>query len=173
LATRPEQGLSSSCDVSTSLGGIVDSRQNPDDARRADYIEQYKSYLQDLGNIGARHESSRQFYLSVVSALFVFLSMAGKDGVLKVVEGPVRILVGLVGIILCVAWIMHMQSFGAIYKAKFDVLREMENQSNLFHVFDEEWKYLKRDSRFMLLTLIDSVIPVLFAALFVALLYFK
>jgi hypothetical protein len=151
----------------------MNSPQNPDDGRRADYLEQYKSYLQDLGNIGDRHQNCRQFYLSVVSALFVFLSMAGKDGVLKVVEGPVRTLVGVVGIVLCIVWIMHMQSFGAIYKAKFDVLREMENQCNLFHVFDEEWKHLKRDSRFMLLTLIDSVIPVLFAALFVALLHFK
>ena len=142
------------------------------DALHTDYLEQYKSYLQDVGNIGSRHENSRRFYLSVVSALFVFLSMAGKDGPLKVVEGPVRTLVGLVGIILCVVWVMHMQSFGAIYRAKFDVLRAMETQCNLFHVFDEEWKYLKDNPRFKLLTLIDSAIPVLFALLFIALLYF-
>jgi hypothetical protein len=158
--------------MSISLGGMMESRQNIDDVHRSEYIEQYKSYLQDLGNIGARHENSRRFYPSVVSALFVFLSLAGKDGILKVVEGPVRTLVALLGITLCVVWVMHMQSFGAIYKAKFDVLREMENQYNLFHVFDEEWKHLKGDPRFMLLTLIDSAVPVLFAVLFIALLYF-
>src|SRR5712692_4379653 len=99
--------------------------------RNKDYIEQYKSYLQDVGNIGTRHENSRRFFLSVVSALFVFLSMAGKDGPLKVVEGPVKTLVGIVGIILCVVWVMHMQSFGAIYRAKFDVLRAIEKECKL------------------------------------------
>jgi energy-coupling factor transporter transmembrane protein EcfT len=158
--------------ASFSLREVMDNRQNNNDTSRAEYIEQYKSYLQDVGNIGARHENSRRFYLSVVSALFVFLSMAGKDGPLKFVEGPLRILVGMVGIILCVAWVMHMQSFGAIYRAKFDVLREMETQCNLFHLIDEEWKYLQKNPRYKLLTLIDTAIPALFAALFIALLCF-
>jgi hypothetical protein len=39
-------------------------------------IEQYKAYLADVGNIGTRHENTRRFYLSIVSALFVFLSLA-------------------------------------------------------------------------------------------------
>ena len=138
-----------------------------------DHIEQYKSYLQDVGNIGTRHENSRRFYLSVVSALFVFLSMAGQDGPFHVVQGTVLVLVGLVGIILCMAWVMHMQSFAAIYRAKFDVLRAMEEKHNLFHVFDEEWKRLKTDPRYRLLTFIDSVTPVIFAALFIAVILLK
>ena len=147
-------------------------RQNGDPPQTA-YLEQYTSYLEDVGNIGVRHENSRRFYLSVVSALFVFLSMAGSDGPLTAVHGPVRMLVGSVGIMLCAVWVMHMQSFGAIYRAKFDVLRAIEKERNLFPVFDEEWKHLQANPRFKLLTLIDSLVPVLFAAMFVALLYFK
>jgi hypothetical protein len=150
----------------------MNTRQN-DGTPQTEYIEQYKSYLQDVGNIGARHENTRRFYLAVVSALFVFLSMAGKDGLLKAVEGPVRTLVGMLGIILCVAWVMHMQSFAAIYNAKFGVLRAIEKERNLFPVFDEEWKHLHADPRYRLLTLIDSAVPLLFAALFIALLYLK
>jgi len=138
-----------------------------------DYIEQYKCYLQDVGNIGVRHDNSRRFYLSVVSALFVFLSMAGPDGIFQYIQGAVLVLVGILGIILCVVWGIHMQSFSAIYRAKFDVLRAIENEHNLFHVFDEEWKYLKANPRYKLLTLIDSAPPVLFAFLFIALLYLK
>jgi hypothetical protein len=48
----------------------------------------------------------------------------------------------------------------------------METWCNLLHVFDEEWKHLKNNPRFKLLTLIDSAIPVLFAAPFIALLHF-
>jgi hypothetical protein len=153
-------------------GGVMDTSPKNDATPCPECVEQYKSYLQDVGNIGTRHENSRRFYLSVVSAFFVFLSMAGKEGVLQVVQGPVRILVGMVGILLCVAWIMHMQSFGAIYRAKFNVLRAMETKCHLFPVFAEEWGYLKDNPRFKFLTLMDSAIPVLFAALFLALLYF-
>ena len=138
-----------------------------------DHIEQYKAYLQDVGNIGVRHENSRKFYLSVVSALFVFVSMAGEGGLFGNVRGHVLTLAGAVGILLCIVWVMHMQSFGAIYRAKFDVLRAIENKHSLFHIFDEEWKFLNANPRFKLLTFIDSVTPVLFLLVFVALLYLK
>ena len=134
-------------------------------------IEQYTAYMQDLGNIGVRHENSRNFYLSVVSALFVFLAMAGKQGFLASLAGPVRILVGLFGLVLCAVWVMHMRSFGAIYRAKFDVLSEMERLQGLFPISDQEWKYKSADPRYQLLTLIDSLIPLLFAILFVVLLF--
>jgi len=138
-----------------------------------DYIEQYKSYLQDVGNIGVRHENSRRFYLSVVSALFVFLSMAGDKGPFQLVQGKVLTLVAAVGIILCVVWGVHMQAFGALYKAKFDVLRMIETKPGFFPIFDEEWKHLKANRRYRFLTLIDTVTPVVFAAVFITVLYLK
>ncbi|MCK4842440.1 MAG: hypothetical protein KAT04_11270 [Methylococcales bacterium] len=138
-----------------------------------DHIEQYKAYLQDVGNIGVRHENSRKFYLSVVSALFVFISMAGEKGIFANVQGHVLTLAGLVGILLCIVWVMHMQAFGAIYRAKFDVLRKIESKHSLFHIFDEEWKFLKANPRFKLLTFIDSVTPILFLIVFITLMYLK
>jgi hypothetical protein len=142
-----------------------DSRTNP--------IEQYRAYLQDVGNIGVRHENSRKFYLSVVSALFVFVALAGKEGLLVNVRGHVLTLSAIVGMLLCIVWVMHMESFRAIYRAKFDVLRAIEGKHNLSHIFDEERRFLKGNPRYKLLTVIDSVIPILFLLIFVALLYFK
>lgn len=143
----------------------ADSRTNPN--------EQYRAYLQDLGNIGVRHENSRKFYLSVVSALFVFVALAGKEGLLVNVRGHVLTLSAIVGMLLCIIWVIHMQSFGAIYRAKFDVLRTIEDEYNLFHIFDKEREFLEANPRFKLLTVIDLVIPILFLFIFVALLYFK
>jgi hypothetical protein len=136
-------------------------------------FEQYKTYFQDLGNIGLRHENTRRFYLSVLSVLFVFLSMAGENGPLVSVKSDVQILVGIVGVILCSAWFVHMRSFGSIFLAKFKVLREIEKQLGLFHVFDREYKHLKSFSWYNKTTVIDSVTPGLFVALFIATMYFK
>ena len=38
-------------------------------------IEQYKAYIQDLGNIGTRYTTSNAFYLSVITALLGILSL--------------------------------------------------------------------------------------------------
>jgi len=111
--------------------------------------------------------------VTVVSAFFAFLALSGENGPLKSVEGPVQMVVGLVGIALSLVWVVHMVSFRAIYRAKFDVLRIMERRQGLFHTFDEEWKILTADRRYRYLTLIDSAFPVFFAALFVALLLLK
>lgn len=139
-------------------------------------IEQYKAYLQDVGNIGVRHENSRRFYLAVPSALFALLALAGKDGVWKV-AGPVQHVVAVVGIVLCVAWYFHMQAFQAIYLAKFNTLRTMERQFNLFHIFETEWegtgkwRGLKDDPRYKIMRYIDRIVPIVFLGLFVSLFF--
>ena len=40
-------------------------------------LEQYKSYMADLQQIGGRLETNRSFMLSILTLLFVFLSLAG------------------------------------------------------------------------------------------------
>lgn len=134
-------------------------------------LDLYKTYLEDVARIGARHEAARKFYLSVVSALFVFLSLTGEKGPLKVADHRVEILVGILGIILGAAWFAHMQSFGAIYKAKFDVLRDMEKDRGLYPCFTKEWDLLKPNRRYHFLTQIDSLMPVLFTILFLVLIF--
>src|SRR5688500_11580516 len=76
------------------------------------------SYLQDLGRIGGSHETSRQFYVSVISALFVFLSMTGSTGALVTIGERVQQLVGAFGVVVCVLWFLHMRSFARLYDAK-------------------------------------------------------
>ena len=38
-----------------------------------DRVEQYKAYIADLGNIGTRHSQTNTLYMSIISALLVFL----------------------------------------------------------------------------------------------------
>lgn len=154
--------------VAISLQSYKETKMNASGA-----IEQYKSYLADVGNIGVRHENTRRFYLSVISALFVFLSMTGDKEAIFALRSEVQNIVGGIGIALCIVWVMHMQSFGAIYKAKFDTLRELEKRMELFNLFDYEWKCLASDHRYRFLTFIDSVAPFLFTVPFVLLLAFK
>jgi hypothetical protein len=102
-------------------------------------LELYKAGLEDLGRIGARHETLRTFYLSVVSALFVLLSAAGPTGALLHMLPAVQLLVGGVGVLISVSWFRHMGSFGALFKAKLDALEMAEKLLPFQPVATERW----------------------------------
>lgn len=148
----------------------------------ADDIELYTAYLTDLGRIGERHENSRKFYISVMSALFVFLSLAGKDAVFVNVQDKVLGIVAVAGFLICLAWFEHMRSFGKLYFAKLSTLRKLEEnlrEQRPLNPFTIETELLtnpdsKRTKfRYTPLTLVDRVIPAASALLFLSLLYFK
>lgn len=128
------------------------------------------AHLEDLGRIGSRHETVRAFYVSVITALFTFLAMTGKDGVLQDMRGRIQALVGGVGILICTAWFFHMWSFAQIYKAKLATLRDME-QKLPFQPFQAESSSLGVHP--IRITLLDRVVALVFVGLFVLLWLFK
>jgi hypothetical protein len=148
-----------------------------------DQIQLYRAYLEDLGRIGGRHENLRTFYVSVISALFVFLSMAGKDSIFANVQGGVLVVVGVVGILVCLAWFEHMRSFGKLYRAKLQTLRLLEDamtKNEPLKPFIIETGLLKspptpgdRTWRYRPITFVDIITPLASAVLFATLLLFK
>jgi hypothetical protein len=130
-------------------------------------IEQYKSYLQDLANIGSRHETARGFYLSVLSALLAFVALAGKDGPLDGIGSHLFVVVSLGAIAICGLWLVHTLSFAALYSAKMGRIKVMEEKLP-FRNFAEEFKALKEDWRFIPLTTVEGCVASIFIILFVA-----
>jgi hypothetical protein len=148
-------------------------------ADQSSRIAIYAAYVEDLGRIGSRHESARKYYVSVISALFVFLSMAGADGPFANVRGSVMIVVAFVGMIVCLAWFEHMRSFGMIYAAKFHTLRQLEGSGDE-GPFTVETRYMSSSPapavarwRYTPLTFVDGIVPVAGILLFIVLPFVK
>lgn len=163
--------------VRASINDVEGLNMAPDSAMtdKEVCLELYKAYLEDLGRIGGRHETLRQFYLSVISALFVFLALAGgTDALLGKVRGSVLIVVGLVGAMVCVSWLLHMWSFARLFKIKKKTLGELESAFQ-FSVtpFSRELQ-LDVDPKFRRprLTSVDRLMASIFIVLFVALMFF-
>ncbi len=138
-------------------------------------VDQLKAYMEDLGRIGGRQETARAFYLSVISALAVFLSLAGKDGVFLTIQTPVVVVVGLVGLVICGAWYTHMRSFGALFEAKLATMRKIENALPV-QPFTEELKLLEgkqHEGGYVRFTEVDMLAPCAFMALFIAFIVIK
>src|SRR5260221_5313750 len=83
------------------------------------YLQEYKAYLEDIGRIGERYECSKNFYVSLITALFTFLALAGKDKrVFKLDLGFIW-LVAFVGVGICSVWIAHTRSVSVLFRFKF------------------------------------------------------
>lgn len=133
----------------------------------SDEMEQYKAYLTDLGAIGARHESSRGFYITVLAAMLTFLGLAGPTGVMRKVADPFVIVICTAGIAICVLWFFHTRTLAAIYAAKFRRLEEMEEKLP-FKLFGSQYNQLKTNGRsYIPITTIECLVSVVFALLFV------
>lgn len=142
------------------------------DMPSTDMIEQYKVYLQDIGNIGTRHETARGFYISVLSALLTFLALAGKDGPLKEIDSSLVAVIGAGGIAICFLWLCHTLAFSAIYRAKFARVSAMEEHLP-FKNFEAEYKALRADPAYLPLTYIECFITFVFGCLFLAAIILK
>src|SRR5678815_5944179 len=113
-------------------------------------FEQYKVYIESLNQVRTQHSQTRAFYVSVVSALLVFLSFLGSENVKLNMSIPGQYAVSILGIILCFAWHVQLRSYRKIYRVKFSILREMEKQLP-FPLFEREWTELKKSNYGVLL----------------------
>lgn len=131
-------------------------------------LEQYKSYMVNLNEIGNQHSQTRAFYVSIISALLVFLSYTGSQKAFAIsITG--QFAVALLGTILCVAWYIHTLSYGKLFFAKFFILKEME-KGLPFQIFEKEWEKLE-DIKFKQFMKIESFVSLAVAIPFIILLY--
>ncbi len=135
-------------------------------------IEQYKAYMQDVANIGTRHETARGFYLSVLSALLAFVALAGTDGPLSGIGPRLFIVISLGAIAICILWFLNTLSFAALYGAKLSQLQKME-EGLPFKNFTDEYKTLKKDWRYTRLTTVECFVASTFIILFIVALALK
>lgn len=128
------------------------------------YLEQYKAYLNDLGNIGSRYATANGFYLSVISALIGLLAFMEKEDLLAPTNSQLLYIVSAFGVFLCFIWFATIKFFGLLFKAKFIILSRLEKHL-AYPCFDEEYLFLKRARAFWW-TRIERYIPLAIAMFF-------
>ncbi len=128
-------------------------------------VEQYKSYVADLGNIGSRYATSNGFYLSVVSALLALFTLKNLANLNKE-EIVVRGIALLFACVLCFVWSKTIRFYRAIFRAKFEVIRELEK--NLpYPCYSKEYELLSQADAGWL-TRNEVRVPLVLALFFIA-----
>jgi hypothetical protein len=110
-------------------------------------LDQYKSYIADVGNIGSRYATAQTFYLSVVSALIAVVSLTVKD--VSAFQKFTWLIISFVMFfiaLICFVWWRTLTFYGNLFAAKFTVLKAMEDEveGNLFKMFAREWQELEK-----------------------------
>jgi len=125
-------------------------------------IEQYKAKLSDLGNVGTRQSSAMVYYISIVSALFGLLAFKEKS--LFQIDAVILLMVCGVGFLICLLWLESLEFFRALFRAKLQVIEEIE-ESLPFQSFHKEFELLRK-SRSTSWVWIERFIPAVFALFF-------
>lgn len=97
-----------------------------DKERKAQVLEQYKSLVSDVGNVGTRYATANGFYLSVLTALLGVLAYVGAGKPIDDTSYPVILLVAVFAIVICSIWRATIVFYGKLFGAKFAVLRQLE-----------------------------------------------
>ncbi|HLW76235.1 MAG TPA: hypothetical protein VKS01_04600 [Bryobacteraceae bacterium] len=129
------------------------------------FLEQYKTYVGDLSSVGSRHSDASKFYVSLLSALTVVQGVAGSVSALQ--SKLLTFGISVAGILICVLWRFTADSYSKLYRAKLNVIRELE--IHLSHpCYKNEWDELQR-LRFKPISNFEKWIAILMALLFAVL----
>jgi hypothetical protein len=137
----------------------------------AEYLDQYKAYLSDLGSVGSRYATANGFYLSVVSALLGILALVEANKALASVQYPVILIVSIFEIAICLNWARAILYYRHLFGAKFSVLRAIEIHLPI-QCFAQEYAIIKTHKSYTL-TKHEAIVPLLLSGFFILLLLIK
>jgi len=161
--TKPQRGQVERYVPPTALNPV------PWDTLHQVCLEQYKGYIGDLGNVGARYATVQGFYVSVIVALISVLALAESNKILSQLQTNTLVVVCLFAVALCIVWALTIRFYRRLFRAKFRVLKALED--NLaYNCFDVEYKLLEPKP---FLLKIEGNIPVVLSFFFVALALIK
>ena len=132
----------------------------------ADLLEQYKLYVQSAENVSARRVASNRYLLTLNAALVALygLQSAGFG------QSYWTLLVPIIGIPVSLLWYSIIKSHADLNRVKFGIIHELEQRLPAA-LYRREWQLADegRGKSYRTVTTIERWIPILFAAIHVAL----
>jgi len=141
------------------------------DKYKSHLLEQYKLCLTMADKNSSRRATANNFFLSLNTALITVIGILSRLGASFVTFYPWWIVAASVaGILLCWIWIVTIRCYKELNEAKFKIINAIERKLPVA-AFEAEWKCLNPDnnSKYPQLTRVERWIPLIFAALYVAL----
>ena len=139
---------------------------------REDLLSIYRLHVEMADRVSQRREGANRLFVTLLSAMIVLMAAilrfgSGMEAV--PVEFVVVVLAATV-LSLAASWFIVIRSYRQLNTGKFDVLRKLEEELP-FAFYRMEWERLgegKDPGRYWKLTVVETFLPAIFAALSLA-----
>ncbi len=129
-------------------------------------LEQYKLYIEMMDRVTARRGNANQFYLSLLSALLGILTLFTDSQKNLIYPKTLFLLLSILGFILCISWLITIDSYKQLNSLKFKVIHEMEEELP-FPCYKREWDIERGKSlNYRRLSKLEKVIPILIGIIY-------
>jgi hypothetical protein len=157
---------------------------NPSDFTPELRFDQYKLMVESAEHNSKARERTHRFYTTVHTSLLTLLALVAGYGLLTSglgvsnstfpglkfldqAQGPIIVVVSILGLVLCIIWRMHLNAYRRLSTAKFKVINTIERDLP-YSTFQMEWDELQRNQHIELTTL-ERAVPVVVGILYVML----
>ncbi len=131
-------------------------------------LEIYKLHAELADRVSQRREGANRLYVSLLVGLALFLGISIRFGVGDIFASRILFQAsGIIGAVLSVSWYIVIRSYRQLNSGKFAALQELEDQI-AFPFFRREWELLdegKTARRYWKLTVVESMLPIIFFVL--------
>ncbi|MDP8228084.1 MAG: hypothetical protein P9M15_01375 [Candidatus Electryoneaceae bacterium] len=137
------------------------NREDYGSSYQADFLEQYKLYVEMADRISHRRSLANSFFIASNTLLIGIITVFKPSGNVH----PILLLaLGFFGIFLCFVWLVTINSYRQLNSGKFKIIHKME-ESLPFAMYKEEWDRLgsgKDAKKYRQLTRMERYVPLLF-----------
>ena len=135
-------------------------------------LEIYRLHVEMADRVSQRRAGANRLFVTLLSAMIVLMAAVSRFGAgmeAAALEFAVVVLAAM-ALSLAVSWFIVIRSYRQLNTGKFDVLRKLEEELP-FAFYRMEWERLgegKDPGRYWKLTVVETFLPVIFAALSLA-----
>ena len=158
------------------------------DPNQNELLDLYRLHAELADRVSQRREGANRLFVSLLTGLLVFLAallrFAARDASIENVVARrlmpsgnlspemLAVFIGILGVVLSVAWFIVIRSYRQLNTGKFKALQELESKL-AYPFFRREWEILgegKDFRRYWRLTVVETLLPLIFALAFAGIL---
>lgn len=119
----------------------------------------HKLYVEMADAVSQRRDNANKIFFTLVTALPILMSRWDTD----ILSASVAIPIAVMGILMCIVWILTICAYKNLNSAKFNVILDLEKQLP-YAGFAKEWKEYERKLQ---ITTVEQTVPWIFISLFI------
>lgn len=120
-------------------------------------LNQWQTCVDMANSVSQRRDNMNNIFITLNLAIIAAISITWDIKSLFIL---------IVGITICILWILIIQNFKLLNTAKFNVINSIEEKLPSTP-FKDEWQFLKNSKKYMDSTTLERILPITFIILYI------